>query len=450
MLLAGGLLAQQKKQPEIDLQAAIRTETVDGDLKAAIKQYGDIVAKYKNDRAVTAMALLHMAECYQKMGDAESHKIYERVVREYADQKEAVATARARLGSAAEKGAGIVARQVWVGPKVSTEGTVSPDGRYVSFPDWSANELGLHDLLTGNDRRLTAKDGSQKSFEYAEESAISRDGKQVAFAWFNGERYDLRVTELTGSPAAKPRILLTNAEVAWIAPYDWSPDGKWIAVQLQRKDRTAQLGLVSVLDGALRVLRSVDWSGSSNLLFSPDGKYLAYDLPASDGSDQRDIFLMATNASKEIPLLVQPADETVLAWTPDGKHLLFASNRGGATGLWAISLNDGKPQDSPLLIKPDIGHASRGLGVTRSGTLYLGVGVGGQDVYIAAVDFQTGKTLSAPAKPIQQFVGANRQPSFSPDGKYMAYQSIRGRSSMVLAIRSLETGQVRELRPDLS
>ena len=55
MLLAAGAVAQQKKQAEIDLQAAIRKETVDGDLKAAIKQYGDIVAKYSKDRAVAAI-----------------------------------------------------------------------------------------------------------------------------------------------------------------------------------------------------------------------------------------------------------------------------------------------------------------------------------------------------------------------------------------------------------
>jgi hypothetical protein len=74
MLLAGGVVAQQKRQQEIDLQAAIRSETVDGDLKGAIKQYGAIVAKYTNDRAVTAMALVHMAEWYQKLGDTESPK----------------------------------------------------------------------------------------------------------------------------------------------------------------------------------------------------------------------------------------------------------------------------------------------------------------------------------------------------------------------------------------
>src|ERR1051325_7498952 len=96
------------------MQAAIKKELVDGDLNGAIKQYAAIVARHKSDRAVTAMALVHMAECYQKMGDAESRKIYEQVVREYADQKEAVTMARAKLGaSPTPRSAGIITRQVW-------------------------------------------------------------------------------------------------------------------------------------------------------------------------------------------------------------------------------------------------------------------------------------------------------------------------------------------------
>ena len=33
-------------------------------------------------------ALVRMADCYQKLGDAESRRIYEQVIREYPDQKD--------------------------------------------------------------------------------------------------------------------------------------------------------------------------------------------------------------------------------------------------------------------------------------------------------------------------------------------------------------------------
>src|SRR6187200_911998 len=95
-VLLAAVAAQQKRQQDIDLQKAIRTETVDGDLNGAIKQYGAIASKYKSDRAVAATALVHMAECYLKMGDAQARKIFEQVLRDYADQTEAVTMARVR------------------------------------------------------------------------------------------------------------------------------------------------------------------------------------------------------------------------------------------------------------------------------------------------------------------------------------------------------------------
>jgi outer membrane protein assembly factor BamD (BamD/ComL family) len=78
ILVAGA----QSNEAERQLKAAMNAELVNGDLKTAIKQYGEIAAKHKNDRAVAAMALVRMAEAYHKLGDAESRKVYERVLRE--------------------------------------------------------------------------------------------------------------------------------------------------------------------------------------------------------------------------------------------------------------------------------------------------------------------------------------------------------------------------------
>src|ERR1043166_7951135 len=119
------------------LKAARNLELVDGDLNGAIKQYTAIGAKYaKSDRASAAMALIYLAECYQKKGDAEAHRTFERVIRDFSDQRDAVALARARLGTSEARRTGIVTRQVWTGPKVDLLGSISPDGRYLSFVDW--------------------------------------------------------------------------------------------------------------------------------------------------------------------------------------------------------------------------------------------------------------------------------------------------------------------------
>jgi Tol biopolymer transport system component len=455
ILGSGLLLTQSPSSAEVDLKTAQRKAEVEGDLKGAIKQYAAVVAKYKADRGVTAMALVRMAECYQKMGDAEAQKIYELVITNYADQKESALIARFRLGATtAKRGDAISSRRIWTFPQgADSYGQVSPDGRYIPYTNWSDNgNLFLHDVISGTERRLTdsADDRFGGSGAFAEEAAFSRDCKQLAYTWEAGKNagVELRVISLQGTGVPQPRRLVVNQDLKWISPYSWSPAGNSIAVFLQRKDRSAQLALVSVEDGSLHVIKSVEWRFPAAVFFSPDGKYLAYDTPAGDSSGQRDVFVIAADGSREIPAVVGPSRESVVGWSPDGKHLIFASDRSGSMGLWALPFSEGKPQGPAQLLKSDFGEPTV-LGITSSGALYSAAyNPGGvtPDLNIATFDFVEGKFLSKPAQAARSFLGTNFLPSWSPDGKYLAYASIRG-SHVAIGIRSLETGQIRELVP---
>src|SRR3990172_7340187 len=210
VMAALALGAQKPDDVERKLKAAMNTELVDGNLKAAIEQYKKVAQR--GIRPLAAQALVHMAECYQKLGDAEARKIYERVVREFADQKEAAATARTRLGgNATTQNAGIVTRQVWSGPNVYIYGSVSPDGRYLSFVDQETGDLALRDLANGKDRRLT---NQGTGFESTQGSVISPDGKQVAYSWDNRDgTSDLRLIGLNGSGPATPQVLYDNEDI---------------------------------------------------------------------------------------------------------------------------------------------------------------------------------------------------------------------------------------------
>jgi Tol biopolymer transport system component len=347
----------------------------------------------------------------------------------------------------------MVARRI-DGP-VGITGTPSWDGRYLSTEDWRTGDLAVFDLVTGQIRRLTDKGSwAENANEFVINSTMSPNGKQVAYTWVNygtrGEPYNLRVIAL--AKGAKPRILYHNDEVEWIKASDWSPDGKHVLALLSRKDLGHLIALVSIADGSMRVLKTFDWRYPANAGFSPDGQWIVYDFPPAEDSLERDIFVLAVDGSHEFHLVEHPADDSVLGWAPDGKAVLFASDRQGSRDAWLIHISKGKPGQAPEVVKKGIGSIQP-MGFTRSGSFYYGVTATANDVYVATLDPATGELLGPAKKISQRFEGNNISPDWSPDGKYLAYAyqrrggggGVTPSSSWSLLIYSLATGEEREL-----
>ena len=351
-----------------------------------------------------------------------------------------------------------VNRLVWTLPK---DGQItshtSRSGRFVPFVHWGKyGDIYLHDLVSGTDRQLTdggkdAKPGAETE-EFASELALSRDDSKLAYTWYRSDhdRAELRVLSITANGIPTFRTLYDSPEAEWVSPTDWSPDGKWVAVQVLHKDQTIALGVVDSERGTLRVLKSVDWRGSNRMVFSPDGKFLAYDLPPTDESENRDVFVMAVDGSRESAVVAHPAHDTLIDWRE--QSLVFASDRGDSMGLWSQHVVDGKPQGAAELLKADVGSSWESMGLTSSGALFS-VRADVQNVYnvqTASVDLRTGKLTSQPQDAVSTFMGSNRMPVWSPNGAYLAYlrtQIKTGMKRFVLGIRSTETGVVREIVP---
>jgi len=453
LLLAGVSMGQQKKQAEIDLQAAIRTENIKG-LKAAIKEYETIVSKYgKTDRATAAMALIRLGNAHQSLGDLESRSIYDRVVKDYADQKDAVALARARL-SGSNSSTAMNSVLVW---SASTRalwnvGTVSPDGRYVSSAGILPKVTGvlaIHEFATGMDRNITENGAATgKPLGHAGQSAISKDGKRIAYEWCDDKKCEIQVANLT--EPANPQHLYDNPDTTHIVPVDWAPNGESVAVQIERKDGTNQIGLVLVRESRLQVLKSVDWRGAGRMFFSPDGQWLGFDLPRDSVNPERDVFVLSVNGSREIHAVDHPAEDEMAGWSHDGKWLLFFSRRTSSRDLWALPFT-AESQGTPQLVTAGF-EGSTPLGVTTSGDFYYTkeTGGGSSRIQIASADVAAGK-LSAPIELSQSYGNSSRNPEWSPDGKSLAYITLRGRPERVhIVIHSLETGRDQELQPNLS
>ena len=429
-------------------EAARKLETVDGDLKGAIRQYEAIVKAYSADRATVARALLRMGECYQKLGDQQASRLFERIVREFPEQKDVASAAAARLDRRPPHAVagGVLNRQVWAGPEVDSMGTISSDGRHLSFVDWDTGDLAVRDMATGAKRLLTNKGPWDKSEDFAESSAFSRDGTQLAYAWFNAKahRYDLRVIRADAHGVSQHRALLDNADVAWIAPYDWTPDGSRVAVQLQRRDRTAQIGLVGTTDGSFVPLLSTEWRGSTRLFLSPDGSLLAFDLLSESDAGTRDVFVMHVNGGARFSVAAHSADETVVGWAPDGKYLLFVSDRSGSRDLWSARIINGQPGPAVTLLRSNMGAVGESLGLDRAGGLVYGVRTSAATIALATLDLERGAVASGPNTPFENYLDSVRAPDWSKNGTLVAVAE-QSRTRVSLTFRTPEGKRLRDL-----
>ena len=442
--------AQKGDRADLQLQAAINKEVVEGDLKGAIEQYRKVAQS--SNRTVAAKALVRMGQCYERLGDSEARKAYERVVHDFADQKDPVAEARTRLstlGGAEQRNRGSVTmRRVSAGREPDNEGRPSPDGQWLSYTSPEGG-LGIYNLVTGEKRVLkhnTPNPSGKRG--WVEESIWSPDGKQIAYGWdyCGADCVELRVMQADGSG---DRTLYRNDKMYYVYPFDWSPDGKYISADLIRNSPGSDLALLDARTGEARSLKSFpSRQQPRQVLFSPDGRYLAYDLPEQSGSPNHDVWLISLDGS-QIPLVQNPADDRMLAWLPDG--VLFASDRTGSMDIWKQPVANGKPQGSPERLKAGIGSLQGVLGLTRQGSLYYSVSTATNDVFIAQADRTTGKVVSRGVPVSQRHAGHYGSAAWSPDGKRLASlaQLTRKGPFQIITVREMATGEERDLKPAL-
>ena len=337
----------------------------------------------------------------------------------------------------------------------STQGSPSPDGKFVTYVDWvDEGNLAIRNLETGEDRRLThtadGNTGFNDNYSYTGNSRVSPDGKQVVYTWAIHPRPGIETGELRllslDDAATEPHTVWSPAEGTWASIQDWFPDGGRVAAIVTKSPTDHQIVTVSVTDGNVRQIRSIDWSDSPRVRVSPDGRHIAYSRSASRDQAAKDIFVVAVDGSSESAVVEHAANDELVGWSPKGDYLVVNSDRGGQPGLWVQPLENAEAAGRLRLIVPNVDVAA-GMGMAQDGSLYYSVRVTPQRLKLAEIDWQSGKFLAETKNAVERFVGRNSTGEFSPDGEKFAYVSRRKEAwnRPAIIVRTIATGDEREV-----
>lgn len=147
---------------------------------------------------------------------------------------------------------------------------------------------------------------------------------------------------------------------------------------------------------------------------SPDGRWVAF---SANRHGNYDLFVMAMDGSKTRRLTASPHDEGELAWTPDGRRIVYTEERKRVVGrsytLWSVDLATGErkrflSEFSGSCALPDFASHAPWLTFTGKKTV-------GWDIYLA--DLKTNKIINLSEN------GQTCRSRFSPDGQWLVYVS---------------------------
>jgi Tol biopolymer transport system component len=331
-------------------------------------------------------------------------------------------------------------------------GVLTSDGKHINNLDRTTGDVVEFNVVSGNTSRiknLGLWSEADKHFNY--QALFSRDGKQLIY------------NSYTDSTESVPELKIRNLDGSGLHtlyrekddyPLDWSPDAGSILVYRDR-EKTIDLFLIPAEDGLEHLLKSLpqDWYSLQSASFSPDGSFIAFSVVRDINSPDVDLFLMTTDGRNEVVIAAHPAEDQFIDWTPDGKNLVFFSDRSGTWDIWIVPVSNGQQQGEPKLLKKNFGRDSGVFGIAPDGSFYYRLYKRFGNLFNGEVDIETGKILVKPVKVEKLYSGLPDQPLWSPDGKSLLYIPRQGYNwwweNKVLTIWSGITGQERILRPQL-
>jgi Tol biopolymer transport system component/DNA-binding winged helix-turn-helix (wHTH) protein len=302
--------------------------------------------------------------------------------------------------------------------------------------------------------------------------ALSPDASQIAFTWNSPEfrKWNIYVQRIGGG---RP-LQITHTQGGMIAWVDWSPDARLLVFGRCGEDNRGSLYTIPALGGPEHWVADVacEW-GATGAVWTPDGQSLLFSDACEEGGSSGIVALTIATGKKRclaaphsnsdnfyLPML-SPDGKTVgfvkestirvmdlfivpfqggtprrltsegrllgqFVWAPDGKSVIFTSDREGVGGrrLWRISINGGpiEPENDALLAKIFPGQMPLSvLSRDRRRVAYVDYRFENYSIRRARLAPAGGRVISD--ETVLQQPAEMDGPRLSPDGNGVVFQS---------------------------
>jgi Tol biopolymer transport system component len=200
---------------------------------------------------------------------------------------------------------------------------------------------------------------------------FSPDGQQIVFGIEEGETSNIWLVNADGS---KLRQLTNSQGKQNIHPF-WSADGKRLLFNSNRKNKDGFALYSMNADGSDQTILSDPNELRTFASWSPDGKKILFVKWWNDW-ENRDVYVMNSDGSNEINLSKNvDAKDGWPTWFPDGKNVVFASDRDGHYQIYSADVEgngvkkliDSPHSDVRAFVSPDgkLISFDRGVGTSR-------------------------------------------------------------------------------------
>ena len=219
-------------------------------------------------------------------------------------------------------------------PGLELHPALSPDGKLLAFAAGPSGQLRIHVRHLAGGRTIAVTDGTLGDEHWPR---WSPDGTRLGFE--TGDAVYV-VPPLGGS--AKPLLARSDPEGPGFLA--WSPDGARFAYA-----RGNTIEVVATEGGATTVIPTADLPHS--LSWSPDGSRLAFALGnaafayaanAIGNTAPSSIWVVGGSGGRLQRVTDAASLNTSPVWLPDGRSLLFISDRDGSRDLYRVELSDGR------------------------------------------------------------------------------------------------------------